>query len=126
VSSKQLTVNREQLAVGSEELKRCPFCGAAPKMAHAVGEWWVSCVCDVGGPMGATESQAAAGWNRRVDAGASAARWEKWCYWTDRIAAATEKIALSTMVIVLAVIGWELVKLYRSLPPGSMRWFGSL
>ena len=46
-------------------------------------------------------------------------RLERWCYWTGRIAEAASMIALSLAVIVLAVIGWEAVKLYRSLPPGE-------
>lgn len=119
-------VGSGQRAVGREELKLCPFCGAAPKMCHAVGEWWVSCACDVGGPMGATESQAAAGWNRRADAGASADRLETWCRWTDRIAENVATIALGLVLIALVLITLEWLRLYRSLPPGSVRLFGSL
>jgi hypothetical protein len=49
-------------------------------------------------------------------------RLEKWCYWMDRIADAMGIISVSTMGTVFAVILWEWVKLYRSLPPGSMRF----
>jgi hypothetical protein len=51
----------------SDELKPCPFCGAAPKVESADHFFWVICAC--GARAKGTcdgESEAAAYWNRRA------------------------------------------------------------
>ena len=52
------------------------------------------------------------------------ARLQCWCDRTERIAEGVAVVAMSLALIVFALIAIEWVRLYRSLPPGSMRLCG--
>lgn len=52
------------------------------------------------------------------------ARLQRWCDRTERLAEGVAVVAMSLALIVFALIAIEWVRLYRSLPPGSMRLCG--
>lgn len=51
-----------------EELKSCPFCGGAPRIATACGEAWIECAaCAISTPMGCDIAVEMERWNTRAN-----------------------------------------------------------